>query len=162
MADAHMWVPIIGSGREDDAFRPDAAAILRWWDGKIPSELDHANPERGKPLAYRYGRAAMRITIDEKDVAKVTNRIPDEDVPEGLRLIVDCIVATRRVRQTTSTGRVEFESAPVRQILAEKFAGMNAVGAEKRAIASMVLDDLKLRGLRAVDAEAVKPKAIPL
>jgi len=84
-----MWVPVkwhdpvvAGGGPPDPGWRADVPFGVAY-SAEIPSILE--GPDRGKP-AVTY----CRVTIKrDGDVAKVTTAIPEKDVPEEDRLLIE-------------------------------------------------------------------------
>lgn len=127
-----LWVPIIGSGQHGDAVRVDLPSDVDW-KAVIPSSHHPTLPTRGHPLT-RYARVTVA------DDARVPGAVDESLVPVAERLLVeldDLALAGRPMP--------DGEADEVRRVVR---------GASK-ADARIVLQEMRYRGLKPDDAEAL-------
>ena len=134
---AELWVPIIGTGKDEDPYRADVPPDVPWvTDNGVPCDLGPDSPTYGRPV-----NAHMLIRVAEKDAARVKTALPPEQVPAEERALVDCVRIQARPGAVTAA-----EEA----LIAERVAALEPA-ARSRVLAQMVL-----RGLRPEAVEAVR------
>jgi hypothetical protein len=131
-----LWVPIIGSGTEEDPYRPDVPAGVRWATGNgVPVDLGPDSPTYGRPV-----NGHMLIRVADGDAPSVKAAVPAEQVPAEERALVACVRVPGRPGAVTPEEELEIGRR------------LDEFGLSREA-ADRVLAQMVLRGL---GPEAVK------
>ena len=140
-----VWVPIVGAGTEDDHHRPDVPAGVAWKCNEgIPCELDPVSGRRGHPVG-----AHALVTVDAKDVSKITSAVPPAQVPGEMRLLVELCRSVERDGASRMTPAAEERIRAV-------FRGRR--GADKPMLGRLLVHMVR-RGLSPTTAQQVAAEA---
>jgi len=92
-----LWVPLTGTGTEDDPHRPDLPEGIPF-SAEIPSELDPALPtieeRESAPGGKCRGDPAVTycpVQVREEDAPKVTKAVPITEVPKHDLLLIELL-----------------------------------------------------------------------
>ena len=136
---AQVWVKVIGSGTEDDKFRPDLPPGTTF-SAEIPCELDPASPKRGKPAV-----TFCRCFVDKRTAKRLTNAAAEKDVPLHDRMLI------RLCRCKITSGYVtERDADKMEAVIGELDGTQNG-----KRLAAELLRHAVLRGLRLPRAQKI-------
>ena len=142
MAKIELWVPIVGTGTDDDPFRPDVPEGVSW-EAEIPSELDPKSPRLGQPANKH---ALVRVPAEAVPQGGIKNAVPADKVPDEERLLVELCRAV--------SDRSDL-SDRVRSVMLREAHRPASAGPEGRGMLKRLLVHLVRRGLAAETAQAI-------
>jgi len=153
MAKIELWVPIVGTGTDDDPFRPDVPEGVSW-EAEIPSELDPKSPRLGQPANKH---ALVRVPAEAVPQGGIKNAVPADKVPDEERLLVElCRAVSDRSDATLRSGaslRSTSLSDRVRSVMLRE--AHCAKTPEGRGMLKRLLVHMVRRGLAAETAQAI-------
>jgi hypothetical protein len=145
MADCDVWTPIVGTGTEDDPYRPDVPDGIAWRSREgLPVELNAADANYGRP-ANRYAC----VTVDEADAGKIAAAVPGQEVPLEERMLVALCRTKRRAGPTSAKEEAAVETifrdeaaagltAPVKETFGRLLVRMARRGLSVAAAAAII------------------------
>lgn len=152
MAETTIWVPIVDANQlpELDPRRRvwQVPGFRSFWIPDIPHDIDFRGGD-GAPLDLSRAECPVfntywRITVDERDVEKIVNRVDEQDVPERDKLMAEMLHECRG-GWNVNADRF-FNSIP----------GMGSASSERKRMVKDILIQAVHRGLSPDKAEVIR------